>query len=48
MYDWPMTHYIFNLYSPNHMKKCKIAIQEVQKFLHSLNLQVQYKHKNIF
>jgi hypothetical protein len=26
MYDWPMTHYIFNLYSPNHMKKCKIAI----------------------
>jgi len=26
MYDWTITHYIFNLYSLNNRKKCKIAI----------------------
>jgi hypothetical protein len=26
MYDWPATHYIFNLCSLNNMKICKIAI----------------------
>jgi hypothetical protein len=47
------TLYLQSLLTQPHekMQNCNFllsqTIQEVQKFLHSLNSQVQYKHKNI-